>query len=65
MPNKLQLKIAKDFEKLRAAGSDDEKLKILKPLLGRMEAASQIDKAFGARARTLRAQMSTVLSIKV
>jgi RNA-directed DNA polymerase len=64
VPNKLQLKIAEDFKRLRAADSDDEKRKALKPLLGRLEAASQIDRAFGARAKTLRAQMSAVLSSK-
>ena len=61
VPNKLHLKIAQGFEALSAASSSTEKLKVLRPLLGRMEAAAQIDVKFSARARTLRTQMREIL----
>jgi hypothetical protein len=61
VPNKLHLKISEGFEGLKAATSDEAALKALRPLLGRMEAARQIDPAFGARAKTLRAKMKRLL----
>lgn len=61
VPNKLHLKISVGFEGLKAATTDEAKLKSLRPLLGRMEAARQIDPAFGARAKTLRAKMKKLL----
>jgi RNA-directed DNA polymerase len=54
VPNKLHLKIKKGFESLSVAETPTEKGKILGPLLGRIEAAGQIDPAFKARAKTLR-----------
>jgi RNA-directed DNA polymerase len=57
VPNRLHLKIKVGFDNLRNAGHGKEARKILGPLLGRLEAARQIDPAFGARAKTLRAQM--------
>ncbi len=61
VPNRLHLKISNGFDQLREAKSDEEKLKALRPLLGRLEAASQIDKSFGARAKTLRTKMREIL----
>lgn len=57
VPNKLLLKISNGFKELSTTTSSDKKQKTLSVLLGRMEAARQIDPTFGARARTLRAQM--------
>jgi hypothetical protein len=56
VPNKLHLKIRNGFDDLRAATSPEARARVLRPLLGRLEAARQIDPAFGARARTLRNQ---------
>jgi RNA-directed DNA polymerase len=56
VPNRLHLKIKVGFDDLRNARTDKEAIKILTPLFGRLEAAKQIDPAFGARAKTLRAQ---------
>jgi RNA-directed DNA polymerase len=56
VPNKLHFKIKVGFNQLRNARTDKEEGKILGSLLGRLEAARQIDPAFGARAKTLRAQ---------
>jgi hypothetical protein len=57
VPNKLHLKIKVGFDELLKARSGKEVAKVAGPLLGRLEAARQIDPAFGARAKTLRAQM--------
>lgn len=57
VPNKLLLKISNGFRELRTTASIDQKRKALSVLLGRMEAAKQIDPRFGARAKTLRTQM--------
>jgi len=62
VPNKLHQKIGSGFRELRAASSDEDKLKVLRPLLGRLEAARQIEKAFGARAKTLRSEMKSLLN---
>ncbi len=59
VPNRLHLKIKKGFDELRTAKSSEEAVKILKPLLGRLEAARQIDIVFGARAKTLRTHMKS------
>ena len=59
VPNRLHLKIKVGFEQLRNKGIGKEAGKIVGPLLGRLEAARQIDPAFGARAKTLRAQIKT------
>jgi hypothetical protein len=56
VPNKLHLKIKTGFENLSVAGTAQAKAKALAPLIGRMEAAGQIDPAFKARAKTLRDQ---------
>ena len=58
VPNKLHLKIKNGFDALAKAQSSIEKDKVLRPLLGRLEAAAQIDPAFKARAKTLRAKYS-------
>jgi RNA-directed DNA polymerase len=58
VPNKLHLKIKTGFEGLSAAVTAQAKAKALAPLIGRMEAAGQIDPAFKARAKTLRDQQS-------
>lgn len=63
VPNRLHLKISEGFVGLKVAISDEAKLKSLRPLLGRMEAARQIDPAFGARAKTLRAKMKKLLKV--
>ena len=54
VPHKLHLKIKNGFEDLSVAKTAREKVKILGPLIGRMEAASQIDPAFKQRAKSLR-----------
>ncbi|SDT44912.1 Reverse transcriptase (RNA-dependent DNA polymerase) [Bradyrhizobium canariense] len=58
VPNKLHLKIKNGFDALAKAQNAVEEGKILRPLLGRMEAAAQIDPAFKARAKTVRAKYS-------
>lgn len=58
VPNKLHLKIKNGFDALASAQSAVEQDKVLRPLLGRLEAAAQIDPTFKARAKTLRAQYS-------
>jgi len=55
VPNKLHLKIKMGFNGLSRATTRDAKEKALRPLLGRLEAAGQIDPLFRARAITLRA----------
>lgn len=57
VPNRLHLKIKLGFDDLHNASSSIEKRKIVGPLLGRLEAARQIDPVFGIRAKTLRAQV--------
>jgi RNA-directed DNA polymerase len=54
VPNKLHLKIKNGFKTLLAAETTSAKVKALSPLIGRMEAAGQIDPSFKARAKTLR-----------
>jgi RNA-directed DNA polymerase len=54
VPNKLHLKIKNGFEDLCVAETSSAKVKALGPLIGRMEAAGQIEPAFKARAKTLR-----------
>ena len=56
VPNKLHRKIKNGFESLSLAKTSSERVKALGPLLGRMEAAGQIDPTFKARAKTLRDQ---------
>lgn len=56
VPNRLHLKISQGFEEYAIATTASAKRKALQPLLGRLEAARQIDPVFGARAATLRAQ---------
>ena len=58
VPNKLHLKIKTGFEKLSSAKTTDTRNEALRPLLGRLEAAGQIDPAFRARAITVRAAHS-------
>lgn len=55
VPNKLHLKIKNGFESLNIARTVQEKAKIRRSLIGRLEAAGQIDPLFKARASTLRA----------
>jgi hypothetical protein len=62
VPNKLHLKIKGGFDALAKAQSAVEEDKILRPLLGRLEAAAQIDPTFKARAKTVRAKYSRRLS---
>jgi RNA-directed DNA polymerase len=62
VPNKLHLKISEGFNEMNAASSGEAQLKLLRRLLGRMEAARQIAPVFGARAQTLRAKMKKVLN---
>jgi RNA-directed DNA polymerase len=57
VPNGLHLKIKDGFDNLRMVSNAKQAREILSPLLGRLEAARQIDPTFGARAKTLRAQM--------
>ena len=58
VPNKLHLKIKRGFDSLSAPTAPDAKAKVLRPLLGRLEAAGQIDPVFRARAITARAAFS-------
>jgi RNA-directed DNA polymerase len=58
VPNKLHLKIKNGFDALAKAQNSVEEDKVLRPLLGRLEAAAQIDPAFKARAKTVRAKYS-------
>jgi RNA-directed DNA polymerase len=58
VPNKLHLKIKYGFDALAKAQNSVEEDKVLRPLLGRLEAAAQIDPAFKARAKTVRAKYS-------
>ena len=60
VPNKLQLKIKQGFDELSDSISmtPDNKRKVARPLLGRLEAAGQIDPGFRARAITVRAGLS-------
>jgi RNA-directed DNA polymerase len=58
VPNKLHLKIKNGFDALAKAQNSIEEDKVLRPLLGRLEAAAQIDPTFKARAITLRAKYS-------
>lgn len=59
VPNRLHLKIKNGFDALAATTAPDARTKILRPLLGRLEAAAQIDPAFKAKAVTLRSSMQT------
>jgi retron-type reverse transcriptase len=59
VPNKLHLKIKEGFDSLAAAVTKEAKLSAIKPLLGRLEAAGQIDPKFHQRARTLRRKSAT------
>lgn len=58
VPNKLHLKIKMSFESLSTAITPAAKKEALPPLLGRLEAAGQIDPKFRARAITVRATYS-------
>jgi hypothetical protein len=58
VPNKLHLKIKTGFDNLSKAKTADARNEALRPLLGRLEAAGQIDPAFRARAITVRAAHS-------
>ena len=58
VPNSLHLKIKNGFDALAKAQNAVEEDKALRPLLGRLEAAAQIDPVFMARARTIRAKYS-------
>ena len=58
VPNKLHLKIKMGFESLSTATTPNAKKEALRPLLGRLEAAGQIDPTFRARAITVRATHS-------
>lgn len=62
VPNKLHLKIKTGFDDLSAATTTREQVKILGPLIGRMEAASQIDPAFKSRAKSLRKEQLKLLT---
>jgi hypothetical protein len=62
VPNKLHLKIKNGFEDLCAAETSRAKVKVLGPLIGRMEAASQIDPAFKPRAKSLRDKQLKLLA---
>jgi hypothetical protein len=55
VPNKLHLKIKDGFDALSAARTPSARDEALRPLLGRLEAAGQIDRGFRARAATIRA----------
>jgi transcriptional regulator with XRE-family HTH domain len=57
VPNKLHLKIAKDFQSLASEGEPSLRKKTSLSLLGRLEAAGLIDPKYKARAATLRASM--------
>ncbi len=54
VPNRLHLKIKNGFDALSAAISADARDQALRPLVGRLEAAGQIEKLFRARATTVR-----------
>lgn len=54
VPNKLHLKIKMGFDNLSSAKTSDARNAALRPLLGRLEAAGQIDPTYQARAKTLR-----------
>lgn len=56
VPNKLHLKIKSGFDALEKAQTRTDTEKVLRPLLGRLEAAAQIDPVFKARAKTVRAK---------
>lgn len=56
VPNKLHLKIKSGFDALEKAKTLTDREKVLRPLLGRLEAAAQIDPVFRARAKTVRAK---------
>lgn len=58
VPNKLHLKIKTGFKTLSSAITADARNEALRPLLGRLEAAGQIDPVFRARAITVRAAHS-------
>lgn len=57
VPNKLHLKIKKGFDALADATTPEARSKALRPLLGRLDAAGQIDPVFRARAVTLRSSI--------
>jgi RNA-directed DNA polymerase len=57
VPNRLHLKIKEGFDSLATAATPQAKLKIVTPLLGRLEAAGLIDPVFKARATSLRASL--------
>lgn len=57
VPNKLLLKIKDGFDLLESATTAEAKLKIVNPLLGRLEAAGLINPVFKARAISLRASL--------
>ncbi len=61
VPNKLQLKIKLGFDALAATTNPVARSKLLRPLLGRLEAAGQIDPSFKARAQTLRSHSSKAI----
>lgn len=65
IPNRLHLKIKNSFVALAEATSPKEKDKALTSLLGRLDAAGQIDPTFKARARTLRSQKSLAAAAAV
>lgn len=54
VPNRLHLKIKRGFDALSVAPTVVAKGEALRPLLGRLEAAGQIEKSFRARATTVR-----------
>ena len=58
VPNKLHLKIKNGFDELSAASTSETRKKVIAPLLGRLEAAGQIDPKFRARALAVRAVYS-------
>jgi RNA-directed DNA polymerase len=59
VPNKLHLRIKQGFDALATAKTAKARQKALSPLLGRLEAAGQIEVKFRARATTLRASFCT------
>ncbi|MCG6205292.1 reverse transcriptase family protein [Rhodopseudomonas sp. HC1] len=61
VPNRLHLKIKNGFDALASASTQSEKLKALNPLIGRLEAAAQIEPIYKARVATLRADYADVL----
>jgi RNA-directed DNA polymerase len=58
VPNRLHLKIKTGFEDIANAASQKARDDVLRSLLGRLDAAGQIDPTFKARARTLRSQIA-------